>query len=80
MAELLPDRMGTANFSIADESTKQKARRRPVSSIIEWVHAVLQYISICHVQDLPGKSTRSISLPNAYYRGQYIWSMKEMPG
>ena len=25
MAELLPDRMGTANFSIADESTKQKA-------------------------------------------------------
>ena len=31
MAELLPDRMGTSKSFIADESTKQKSRRRPVS-------------------------------------------------
>ena len=46
MVELLPDRMGTANFSIADESTKQKARRRPVSSIIEWVQCFNTYLSV----------------------------------
>ena len=46
MAELLPDRMGTSKSFIADESTKQKSRRRPVSSIIEWVQCFNTYLAV----------------------------------
>ena len=46
MAELLPDCMGTSKSSMVDESTKQKVRRRPVSSIIEWVQCFNTYLSV----------------------------------
>ena len=46
MAELLPDRMGTSKSSMVDESTKSKVRRRPVSSIIEWVQCFNTYLSV----------------------------------
>ena len=46
MAELLPNRMGTSKSSMVDESTKQKVRRRPVSSIIEWVQCFNTYLSV----------------------------------
>ena len=48
MAELLPDRMGTSpKSSYGDsESAKQKFKRRPISSIIEWVQCFNVYLSV----------------------------------
>ena len=48
MAELLPDRMGTSPKSSNgdSESTKQKVKRRPISSIIEWVQCFNVYLSV----------------------------------
>ena len=47
MAELLPDRLGTAGMRAGDDQTKSvKTKRRLVTNIVEWVECFAIYIAV----------------------------------